>query len=507
MFFKFLDPLGIETATKQSSAAFFDAIEASFYGASSKETHKHVAVVTINDHTLEYFDESFPFNYKTHIIILQKILAAHPAAIYVDLRMMRERSGEELSSFIPVIQEAERQKIPLFFARGSAVEGQPDLPEPLRSHQAYSVVRNSENLYPLWIKDHQTEVPNAAFAVYESLCKTQLSSVCGQSIHEIFERPLLVRWGLNPDPDQALVSFVPEENTECIAPENYFRGCSPIALALKRGITSFSKALRQDRGEAQFYPLVMGAEQLDFRGRNTNEQSPPLSNLLKDRAVFYGVDILDQHDDTPIAGLGLMPNVITHAMAFDNLMTYNTLYFHKSGEIEGFLLDYTETFEFLIWIFLAIIIRIPKYKRAEFLNTCGEYVATIHHGLGTLWPPLVAFCVSAIFFSIDLLQRENIINIIPYLLSAYLLFFLLILSSILYLRKYNNRLINKGTTSIRRKSDQNMGPGAHILVLLALSAVGFVFNELVTRWPNSDWIGLLLMWGALAEWNEWREEI
>lgn len=28
--FKFLDPLGIETATKQSSAAFFDAIEAPF---------------------------------------------------------------------------------------------------------------------------------------------------------------------------------------------------------------------------------------------------------------------------------------------------------------------------------------------------------------------------------------------------------------------------------------------------------------------------------------------
>lgn len=52
-----------------------------------------------------------------------------------------------------------------------------------------------------------------------------------------------------------------------------------------------------------------------------------------------------------------------------------------------------------------------------------------------------------------------------------------------------------------------MTPLSHLGVLLALAAVGFVFNELITRWPNSDWIGLLLMWLALAEWNEWREEI
>ncbi|WP_354857938.1 CHASE2 domain-containing protein [Acetobacter fabarum] len=498
--FKFLDPLGIETATKQSSAAFFDAIEAPFYGISSTETHKHVAVVTINDHTLEYFDESFPFNYKTHIIILQKIMAAHPAAIYVDLRMMRERSGEELSSFAPVIQEAERLKIPLFFARGSAVEGQPDLPEPLRPHQAFSVIRNAENLYPLWIKDGQTEVPNAAFAVYESLCKTRYYSVCGQSIHKNFEKPLLVRWGLKPDPEQALVSFVPEENF-------FSLGSTPIVLALKRGVSSFSKVLRPDKNEAQFYPLVMGAEQLEFRGRNTNEQSPPLANLLKDRAVFYGVDILDQHDDTPIAGLGLMPNVITHAMAFDNLMTYNTHYFHESGEIEGLPLDNAEIFEFLIWFILATIIRIPKYKRAEFLNARGKSIEKLHPKLKTLWPALVAFTLTAIFFVFDLSQREKIITAIPYLFCAYILFFVLIIISIYILRNYNNFLINRQDNNTLEKSEESMTPLSHLGVLLALAAVGFVFNELITRWPNSDWIGLLLMWLALAEWNEWREEI
>jgi hypothetical protein len=505
--FKFLDPLGIETATKQSSSAFFDAIEAPFYGISSQKTHKHVAVVTINDNTVDYFDESFPFNYRTHIIILQRILAAHPAAIYVDLRMMRERSGEELSSFAPVIQEAERLQVPLFFARGSAVKEQPNLPEPLRSHQAFSVIRNSKNTYPLWIKDGQTEVPNAAFAVYESLCKTKLASVCGQSIHKNFERPLLLRWGLKPDPAQALVSFVPEEKTESVFANFLFLGSTPIALAVKRGLGSFSKFLRQDKGEAQFYPLVMGAEQLQFRGRNTDAQSPPLANLLKDRAVFYGVDILDQHDDTPIAGLGLMPNVVTHAMAFDNLITYNTHYFHESGEIEGFPLDQAEVLEFLIWILLATAIRIPKYKRAKLLNNCGIYIEKLHFGLEKIWPPLVALTLTMIFFVIDLRQRENITNAILYLFCAYMILFLLIWWSIYILQKYNKFLINSKDQSTKEKSEENMTPPAHLGVLLGLAAIGFVFNELITRWPNSDWIGLLLMWVALAEWNEWREEI
>ncbi|HCC00372.1 MAG TPA: hypothetical protein DEP42_04025 [Ruminococcaceae bacterium] len=339
--YKFFDPLGLESATKQTSSVLFNAITTPFYGMNSPETHSKVAVVTLNNESLIAFGTAFPVSYSHHASVLNNILDANPAAVFVDFRMAREQPGDTLDLFQQVLRRAKTMGIPIFFAQGEAGKNQVDLPLQLRPWQTYSNGLESSGAYPLLEKaDEETsekEQPvsvNPAWALYASLCANAWAKECGNLKSSQFIAPMIIHWGLWSDPLQNSVSD-PKGAWQADCVKHPFTHCTRLGAALYLGLSYlFLHTVSYDGQDSAFYPLVIGAEQLRHSALNAPYGSPALKMLLKGRAVFYGSDIHDQHDDNLIPLLGRMPGVVVHAMAFDNLVTYGAGYFHEPPEVK-----------------------------------------------------------------------------------------------------------------------------------------------------------------------------
>lgn len=538
--YKIFDPLGLESATKYSSATLFNAATTPFYGMSSVTTHKNVAVVAINDNSLEAFDTSFPLSYARHIDVLNKILNAHPAALFVDFRMMHERPGESLEQFAPIIARARQAGVPLFFARGDSQAPQASLPEPLTSLGVYNNGILHNGTYPLVLEEEEQEekdtserlmsrketisesadsVANPAFALYKKLCATTWKSRCGPVEEKSFSAPMVIHWGLAVDPEQSLVSRLdasigPDgrplppvwQSSHPADAGRFSRLCHSLSLALR-----YALAYTKPTNEHFFpYPLVIGAEQLDYRGLGTAEGAPVLASLLKGRAVFYGADLRDQHDDTLVPLLGWVPGVVAHAMAFDNLVVYGPRYFKEPGKVWKVPLDWAECTEAVLWGLFSLycIARFPPYR--IYLQ---RYGAVIRRRISTVIPAVSAntektqplsrvkkgagLAVLTLAMAMtDFATREtwhgwqNIV-------AMYCLLFLL------FLLTWANPFRRP---SLSGSPSEDRGLLGQIFLIASLSIIGFFFNENFRRWPNADWIGLLLLYMATRNDKDAEEE-
>ncbi|NVN43019.1 CHASE2 domain-containing protein [Asaia siamensis] len=499
--YKVLDPLGLESATKQTSAGLFNALTTPFYGAQSPDTHRHVAVVEVNDASLKRFGTAFPLSYARHIAILNQILDAHPAAIFVDFRMMRELPGETLESFAPLIARAHSMKVPLLFARGEAGDQQPALPPILRPLQVYSNGLETSGSYPLMEEGMEAretgEAPvavNPAWALYDTLCHQAWSTRCGDVQEEAFTRPMVIRWGLSSDPAQDIVSDQSDywQNGCAIWNEG---PCARLTAASRLALTYLFLHSRGSERQFAFYPLVIGAEQLGHSGRGTPSGSPALATLLADRAVFYGSDIRDQHDDSMIPLLGRVPGVVTHAMAFDNLVTYGARYFHEPpemGQIGWLRLDKAELLEALIWLVcsVALVMRMkPAQQKEQFdvLAASGAQNNHKHHARTSIRKRAVACALGAfLVVAIPSLQSATQVMLIDQ-------FIIWLFVTFLFLGAW---ALPMARAARAEKEEKERGLLSQLCFLASLSAIGFALNEAGPRWPNADWIGLLLLWLA-----------
>ncbi|WP_336760203.1 CHASE2 domain-containing protein [Asaia sp. VD9] len=499
--YKVLDPLGLESATKQTSAGLFNALTAPFYGAGDPDSHRHVAVVEINDQTLQRFGTAFPLSYTRHVSILNQILDAHPAAIFVDFRMMRELPGESLDSFTPVIARARVMNVPLLFARGEAGDGQAALPPQLRPSQVYSNGLESTGTYPLVDEDaasEDTDAPfkavNPAWALYAQLCHQGWRAKCNAIDTHDFTRPMVIRWGLAPDPAQDQVSDLRESwQRDCGG--WLFHSCTRLGAASRLALNYLFFHSKGSVRHFAFYPLVMGAEQLGHSARDAPPGSPPLSALMTGRAVFYGSDIRDQHDDTIVPLLGRIPGVVTHAMAFDNLVTYGPRYFHEPPEIAqlGWLrLDKAELLEALIWLVcsVALVMRLKPARRGEADETYRQSPETHHHALrwtqGRRRRSVACALAAAVTVALPAASELS-----PDMLMDLVIIWLFV--TLLFIGAW---AMPPRRPASEAPGEEERGLTSQLCFLASLAAIGFALNEAGPRWPNADWIGLLLLWLA-----------
>lgn len=526
--YKVLDPLGLESATKHSSATLFNAVTTPFYGMSSQNTHSNVAVVVINDNTLKDFDTSFPFSYARHIEVLNQILDAKPAAVFIDFRMMYERPGESLQQFIPLINRAKQAGIPILFARGDSAAPQPEMLEPLAQYGVYSNGVISNGTYPLIREEEEAptehkapqkeeasdlsaKAANPAFALYAQLCAKNWKNYCHPLKEKDFNTPMVIHWGLEVDPNQSLVSRLDNPTDEDGKPlprvwqsnnPSNASGFSRLWQSTKLA-GAYALAYTKPTEDHFFpYPLVMGAEQLSYRGLDTKEGAPALAALLKDRAVFYGSDIRDQHDDNVIPLLGRVSGVVTHAMAFDNLLVYGHQYFHEPGEsslFKIFKLDWAEFTELMVWTLFSIycvakfpsnrknLQRVVCFLKEKFLNflpidTFNKYRKPTLVGTKAAYLAILTIVMGII----DIAKRETCHGW-PNIAALYFLIFFL------FLLTWANPLQYK--TQVKAEPIER-GLFGQLLLIGSLSAIGFFINENFTRWPDADWIGLLLLYMA-----------
>nr|WP_242011436.1 CHASE2 domain-containing protein [Acetobacter fallax] len=523
---------------------------------SARETHRNAAVVTINGNTLDKFDTSFPFSYARHIAVLNQILDARPAAIFVDFRMTRERPGESFQQFAPLLDRARRMGVPLLFARGDDSNSQPALPEPLTPFGVYSDGIRQNGTYPLLQEQEAGEKENEnshgsepeekapvaaspAYALYAALCEGSWKNRCGPFEAENFSSPMVIHWGLNVDPQQSIVSNLgqskdPEGHplpvawqTSCL--EQHGFGCSRLEQSLLLA-SRYALAYTKPTKEYFFpYPLTIGAEQLNERGHGTKEGAPALATLLTDRAVFYGTDLRDQHDDQLIPLLGRMPGAVVHAMAFDNLMVYGTRYFHEPAEVPLKILtpDRAEISEAIVWVLFSLwcVSRFPVHRRwlrrkrralmaylplrpwqTSFRNnkqipvtedTAAQLPSAMQSERNRffvvrfLGKTAILAGLTGAMATIDVSTRETW-NGWQNIASMYALLFLLFILT--WASPFRLRSEAKDNTG---KEEEERGPGGQLLFVSSVSAIGFFINENFLRWPDADWIGLLLLWFAM----------
>lgn len=500
--FKYIDPVGLESATKSASAQFFSAITEPFYGYGSHgRSQSHTAVVEISDDSLKDFEETWPVSYHRHAYLLKQILEAQPAAILVDIYFNGERQGDDLHIFDSVLAQARQMHVPIFFVHG--IPGDPSdstngaLPEPLTPYQVYSGWSGEKaGMYPLHVEVPGGEgatAPTAAFAMYAALCQDRWQSLC--HMDRSLEEPAFVRWGVYVDPVQKQVFDSSGGCRDATA-----GGLARLERAISTGFHALNGRWVPPRDNACFYQLTMDAALLDKISPRTNM---PYTDALRGRAVFYGGDLAAMHDTVVAPAIGQVPGVQLHAMAFDNLLTYGTHYFHEAPELKNpfFSLDEAEAVELFLWAALSIGLSVRHYRaiterqgkapvRAVYNSRKEErkfhaqneqkeirkerrqhilYYTKI--GLGAV------FCVGCCIFD---LHSRHIFS--PVLIALYGFVFLLI--AIMPMEFETRTYLCK------------------LRQVLCVSAIAFCTNELFFHWPNTDWIGLALLWFTVPEVNE-----
>lgn len=494
--FKYIDPVGLENATKNASSQFFSAITQPFYGyGSAGRSQSHIAVVEVSDSTLSNEQLTWPVSYHREAYWLRNIIEAHPAAVLVDIYFNGEREGDSLHAFDAVLAEAKSLGVPVFFVGGMATDLAHDLPPPLKPYQVYSGWKTeNENMYPMLVsapRDQGKMYPTPALAMYSALCEEAWKTLCKKG--EEFEEPMFVRWGVYSDPLQKTAFNGQTGNCE----DSHANGPTRLLRALNTGLHALKGKWQPPESNKCFYALTMDADYLDKISPLTSQ---PYTDMLRGRAVFFGGDLQAIHDVTQAPAIGQVPAVQLHAMAFDNLLTYGPDYFHEAPKAffrgHSLKLDIAELIELTIWVLLSLLLvfnflRNTSQRAAKKTRGSAPAEQCEQKNTGTprrKWAKafkrkyvkcLVAagLCLSLCVY--DCLGRGHFSATIALL---YVLLFVFMICMPLEF---------EAQTYIIK-----------ILQTVCICSVFYCVNELFLHFPNADWIGLALLWFTVPEVNE-----
>lgn len=272
-----------------------------------------VSVALIEEDTLHTLDAPWPWNYGAHQRALDAILAYKPKAVVVDFLFVDSRPDETLRDLADEIARYKKAGVPLYF------EGGIDLPygeAPLRPELArtgVAILDPTINVYDGVVRQYPTS--GRCFGP-EGLRSGSCPSLALKVYQDNFpEHPLAplngmmeLVWGTKTDPHNLKWRRFKDEN-------GIERPCNDdagFAVRIYRAFFDKSTAISHCPYNAivPVEKLVMGMEDGDFPA------------LLTGRVVFYGAALQGAQDKSFMPVNGLQANVFVHAMALDNLITF-----------------------------------------------------------------------------------------------------------------------------------------------------------------------------------------
>lgn len=503
-----LDPLGFEHATRMTSAAFLQRVSEPFYGLNGAPARKKIAVVEVTDQTLAILDHRWPLSFRVVDFLLDNVIQGKPRAIFVDLRFTGNRGGQTLDELDDAIARAKHRNIPILFANGQGHDGYQPLPtKKLQKRSAIVEWNAGRGIYPL-----QVDCPNrnacertdetAAFAIFHAVCIRDRTLKCQHDLGPARLHPrMAVRWGNRPSPDQILVS-----GKSAITGCQRF-GASPfdrLAQALKDALRS---VLWRVSGATCPYELTIDASVLNDRIAKSLPPTP-IDTLLAGRVVFFGADLLGEHDVVRVPGIGQIAGVQAQAMAFDNLLTFRSHYFSQAPDLPNI---YTVKFptisrldvaEVVIWFILSANYLFFRLEAMEAGEVGNDYVRVKqfkmirdihrrvrHHPSIRIIIPAVVAGLMVVCFILDLFARNLlaepvhmvwIVELATIYAAIYAVFFV----CLKWRKSFRENVFCRG------------------LALLTVIIPALFINEFFLQWQGSDWVGLILLWSLLPEFSE-----
>lgn len=312
-----LDPFGLSSSSDAASSQWINRIAASSYPDIGQ---KQVVVVLIDDAYLMHNATFWPLPYAQQSQLFKRLLAYKPRAVFVDLMYSHEHTLNGLdtgSQLLANVFERYRQHdIPLLLANTGdvrGVDGQANALASLDLMTRRALVKWSDvgDRYPLAVETSQGLIETPALGLYREFCRDRHCAGLPADAADAQQRPpIALRWGRTLSPLQPLATSV----ADCSVAGNAWYAQLWQAIFWKFG----------DGGQATCaYTLTLKASALEA---NSPEDRALLRQMLSDKLVLVGAQITSAGDlvQTPVHGL--LPGVYLHAMALDNLVTYQDKY-------------------------------------------------------------------------------------------------------------------------------------------------------------------------------------
>ena len=341
LLFNLVEPFGLDNASKVQSQRITARVLAPFYRS---EAQDHVAVVMIDDHTLDARGVGWPPQYAYYDELLRRILAQRPRAVYLDILMQQRRDYDDSyeDARLGIAEEIAAAGIPVYFGV-AAPGGRSIFSGAGGARDVVTSWQGAGNDYPLGIHGQYVnahgaamrtdmegttgaDVRSVALALYDAACATGADAGCAAPASALSAQaraqPMAVQWGSTlPRGGKAPVA--------CTRSGEAGFGTRFMASLrlLKDSFNSGRDGQVEDRNREQCaYAFTVFEEQLDDEA---------LHDVLADRVVLVGTHLTGLNDRVLSPVHQQIPGVYLHAMALDNLMKWGEERAHRTDGVNN----------------------------------------------------------------------------------------------------------------------------------------------------------------------------
>lgn len=287
------------------------------------EHRNDVTIAVIDDSSLSRLEQGWPVPYATHARWLRNLAKYRPRAIFLDVMFVQARKDETLPALVSALCSLRDLGIPVFLAAlpdpdTGELAVRADLKSPDGEKPCFSLVgvtyekHKIDRLvwtYPLWdtggqesrkFPDHPPTARSAAIAMAQDVAHIEVVQR---------DEPMALTWGVNNLDQQRFASW-----------------CRPARGGFSEIAPPFLRTLWQ--GDEVFLPVCPYHRALTMSSLRSSSEAEDrvLQDLLGGRFVMIGTNLEGGNDMVTSPVHGDIPGVFMHAMALDNLLTYEGRY-------------------------------------------------------------------------------------------------------------------------------------------------------------------------------------
>ncbi len=273
-----------------------------------------ISVALIDEEALHSADMPWPWTYGAHARVLDSLLVYKPKAVIIDFLFVDSRPDDTLPDLIQEIQRYRKAGVPLYFEGGIKL---PFGENPLRPEIAKTgvpildpsilVYQGVARQYP--INGHCYRGKDAGSENCYSLALTVYQDLFHNLKLDTREGLMELVWGTKTDPINTKWMHPKDDSGNllaCATETNFFRRIYLAFFDTNAVVSSCPYT-----GVIPVQRLLQGADDAD------------VANLASNRVIFYGADLQGAQDKSFTPVNGLLANVFVHAMALDNLISFN----------------------------------------------------------------------------------------------------------------------------------------------------------------------------------------
>lgn len=293
------------------------ALVGSFYPSEQRD---NVTVLLIDDKALGSAEQGWPVPYATHARWLSNLGSLYkPRAVFLDITFTQARKDETLPQLVQALCRLRDQGVPVFLAalpdpQTGRLAVRDGLISPAGERPCFTLVgvnyqpHQVDRLvwsYPLWTVN-QAEDNTAVDARSSALAMAQ--DVAGLEVPRS-DAPMALTWGVKNQSIRRLGEWC------------RFAGSVVAEMTPPRLRAIFV-------GDEVFKPICPYSQSLSLSDLKpqTEEDEVRLHSALDGKFVMMGAAISGTNDMVTSPVHGAIPGVFMHAMALDNLLTYNGHY-------------------------------------------------------------------------------------------------------------------------------------------------------------------------------------